>query len=694
MNKNIGILDPSGLELNPLNSKEYSKKYKELAELWSKYPAYENANDTIELIKSKQVLLITSGTGSGKTVLIPKFTLHSFDYKGNILVSLPKQLVAQSAAEFSALTMDVNLGEQIGYKYKGSDTKYIGKNPNLLYCTDGTIVAKLLQDPNLSGIDAVIIDEAHERKVQIDFMLYLLKNVVKNRPEFKLIIMSATVNSEIFKSYFAEFNFGELDIGSKTNFEIESIFVKNTIQSDKYIEEGIKIIENILQKKETGKISDILFFVTSINETIDIAKKLRPIYPSIEFIEVYSGISSETQEKIGKKTTLNQRVLISTNVAESSLTVDGIKYVIDSGYELLSYYNPEKRGRVLEKGLITLAQAKQRMGRAGRTAPGICYHLYSKEDFDNFMKKYPEPSIRTSDITNEILKLLSLEKVQTVDNVLSILTQLIEPPREIYIKSALKTLYDLDLISKNKINNLGMFCAESQLEPSQALSVYCAYNLYCADDVILILLGIELIKNNLNEIFINPIDLLKSKQDKPEIYKIELEKLNKKFSEKREKLIHKYGDHLTLLKIYKKFEKLSKENEKREFCQEYFLKYKNLSKLEDTYERIKYKIKGITKKFIESPESDEFKIKNIDKLKELEPDYRILFSIMYGYKLNKAFYSNKSYRTLYTDRVNISKDSTLYNCECNIIYTELFISGKNENLNICSRIPSKLKEFI
>lgn len=693
-NKNIGILDPSGLELNPLNSKEYSLKYKELSKLWSKYPAYENAIDTINLIKSKQVLLITSGTGSGKTVLIPKFTLHSFNYEGHILVSLPKQLVAQSAAEFAALTMDIELGNQIGYKYKGSDTKYVGKNPNLLYCTDGTIVAKLLSDPLLNGIDAVIIDEAHERKVQIDFMLYLLKNVVKNRPEFKLIIMSATVNSEIFKSYYAEFNFGELDIGSKTNFKIESIFVKETVSTEKYVEEGTAIIETLLKKKESGKISDILFFVTSVNETIDICKKLRLIYKDIEFIEVYSGISSETQEKISKKTTETQRVLVSTNVAESSLTVDGIKYVIDSGYELLSYYNPEKRGRVLEKGLITLAQAKQRMGRAGRTAPGICYHLYSKDDFYNKMKKYPEPSIRTSNIENEILKLMSLEKVQTVENILSILTQMIEPPREIYIKTALKTLYDLDLITKDKINNLGMFCAESQLEPSQALSVYCAYNLYCADDVILILLVIEIIKNNLNELFFTPTDMLKSKQDNPEIYKVEYDKLNKRFNEKREKLVHKYGDHLTILKIYNKYDKLKTEDDKIDFCREYFLKYKILSKIEDTFKRVKYRIKGITKKFFESSDSDEFEIKNIENIKDMESDYKILFSIIYGYKLNKGFYSNKSYRTLYTDRVTISKDSTLYNCECNIIYTELFISGKNENLNICSKIPSKLKDLI
>ena len=130
---NIGILDPSGKNKNPLNDQEYSETYKKLAKTWSKFPAYENVNDTLKIINSNQIILITSGTGSGKTVLIPKYVLHNYDYKGHILVSLPKQIIAQSAAEYAALTLDVNLGEQVGYKYKGSDEKYIGKNPNLLY---------------------------------------------------------------------------------------------------------------------------------------------------------------------------------------------------------------------------------------------------------------------------------------------------------------------------------------------------------------------------------------------------------------------------------------------------------------------------------------------------------------------------------------------------------------------------------
>jgi len=221
---NIGILDPSGKNSNPLNNKEYSDKYKSLAKIWSKFPAYDDAKNIIEIIKNNQVVLVTSGTGSGKTVLIPKYVLHQTDYKGHIMISLPKQIIAHSAAEYAALTLDVELGEQIGYKYKGSDTKYSGNNPNLLYATDGTIVARLLNDPILTGIDAVIIDEAHERKVQIDFMLFLLKNVLKERKDFKLIIMSATVNSDIFKSYFAEYKFEQIDVGSKTNYEIKSIF--------------------------------------------------------------------------------------------------------------------------------------------------------------------------------------------------------------------------------------------------------------------------------------------------------------------------------------------------------------------------------------------------------------------------------------------------------------------------------------
>jgi pre-mRNA-splicing factor ATP-dependent RNA helicase DHX15/PRP43 len=687
---NIGILDPNGKHNNPLNDKTYSEKYIKLASIWSKFPAYENPQKIINIIKSNQVVLITSGTGSGKTVLIPKYVLHQTNYKGHIMVSLPKQIIAQSAAEYAALTLDVTLGEQIGYKYKGSDPKYVGKDPNLLYATDGTIVARLLNDPVLTGIDAVIIDEAHERKVQIDFMLYLLRNVLKERKDFKLIIMSATVNSEIFKSYFAEYKFEQYDVGSKTNYEIKSIFPDKTAGPAEYVQKGMEIINDIIKRNESGKISDILFFVTSISETIDIAKKLRILYPNKECIEIYSGMDPVKQEELSKKQTENQRILISTNVAESSLTVDGIKYVIDSGYELTSYFEPNKRGRVLEKGLITQAQAKQRMGRAGRTAPGICYHLYTKDDFMNFMKKFPEPTIRVSNITAETLKLLNLDNIKSVDNVLKVLSSLIEPPREIYIKVALKTLRELDLITDNKINKLGEFVANSQLEPEQALSIYCAYQLRCAKDVIAILLIIDNIKNNINELFMMPTDILKDNSNPDR-----LKSLNNKFNEKINKLKHKYGDHLTIIKIFSKFSEIEDIEKRKQFCYDNFLKFSVLQKSREQYDRIKYRIMNIVKNTINDI-SEEFKIdhiNNIDKIKELSIDYKILYALRFGYRLNLGFYNanHKNYRTLYTDKVNISKDSVVYNTDKPVFYHELFLTKMNSDLNIVSIIPDKIK---
>jgi HrpA-like RNA helicase len=677
---NIGILDPDGKNNNPLTDQPYSDKYKALAKVWSKFPAYENSNDIIKTINTNQVVLVISGTGSGKTVLIPKYVLHQTNYKGHIMISLPKQIIAQSAAEFAALTMDVKLGEQIGYKYKGSDVKFAGKNPNLLYATDGTIVAKLLNDPLLTGIDAVIVDEAHERKVQIDFMMYLLRNVLQNRSDFKLIIMSATVNADIFASYFATYKFAQINIGTKTNYEIKSIYPQKTYGPNEYINAGLEIIDKLLAKKESGKISDILFFVTSVSETLDVCKKIKAKYNQIECIEVYSGMNSQRQEELSKKETDKQRLIIATNVAESSLTVDGIKYVIDSGYELLSYYDPQLRGRVLEKGLITKAQAMQRMGRAGRTAPGICYHLYIKDDFDNQMKKFPEPSIRLSNITNESLRLLNIDSVQTIDNLLKIFSSMIEPPRESYIRVALKILFDLDLITDNKINNLGKYVCNTQLEPEQALSVLCGFKMNCSKEIIAILLIIDQIKNNFSELFMLPNDIIKDETKKDQI-----NALTKKFYDKKNKLKHKFGDHLTILKIFSKFRKYDDIDKQKDWCYDNFLKYNTLKKCSDMYDKIKYRLVDITRRFINTAESEEY-LKNIKILNDTNIDNKILYSLQYGYKLNTGYYrsSDKTYRTLFAEKTKISKDSVLYDTDKNIFYHELFITKQSRDLNIVS----------
>lgn len=675
--KKIGILDPLGINLNPLNNNKYSDSYKKLALIWNKFPAYQHINKIIESISKNQVILITSGTGSGKTVIIPKVVLHSFNYEKKVAITLPKQIITKSAAEFSADTLDVQIGKEVGYQYKGAPKNANSSKTKLLYATDGTIVAKLLKDPQLTEFNAVVIDEAHERKVQIDFLLYLLKQTCKSRSDFKLIIMSATVNEKIFIDYFADFKFIHFDVGSATNYPIKSIFLKTSLDKNEYIEKGIEIIENILQTTQSG---DILFFVASVQETFDSCLNFND---NNDFcIEVYAGMDQKKQElaqheSLYKESTKKTRkIVIATNVAESSLTISNIEFVIDSGYELFSYYNPKTMASVLEKKLITHAQATQRMGRAGRTREGTCYHLYTENDYNNKMDKFPQPSIQTSNIYGECLKLLNLEQIGTISNLKQTLSEFIEPPTKEYIDSALSQLKKLKLIDSENITTLGKLIADLQMDPMEGLSIYYGYQLGCAKEIIAIVSMLNVTKGNINELFIVLHDNVS-------------EKIKTHYNEKRKNLMNKYGDHLSLLKIFMKYKLIRKDLSKMHtWSYISFLKHNILEKAYKHFVKIKDNL--------------------LNKLKDNAVNYinrtgyslvdKIIASFMFGFSMNIASYNKKnaSYRTEKTNDAKISKNSWLAHSKTikkEVIYYELFYMSKHE-LKIVSSIPTKSKQLV
>jgi HrpA-like RNA helicase len=677
-NKNIGILDPQGSNLNPLTNEPYSSKYKELSKLWSQFPAYETAVDIIKTIEDSQVILVISGTGSGKTVLIPKYALHATNYKGQIAITLPKQIIAKSAAEFAAATLDVEIGKHVGYKFKGSDPKDAGNVPSLLYATDGTIVARLISDPELKDLDMVIIDEAHERKIQIDFLLYLLKKVLDVRPDFKLIIMSATIDSTLFKNYFAGYKYAEINVGGKTNYPIESKFASYKADPESYIERGIKIIDEIEKKykpNKDSKIEDILFFVCSKNETEDVKDQLKLKYQDYEIISVYSGISAEQQEKIQKKEKNNRRILISTNVAESSLTVDGIKFVIDSGFEIFSYDEAKTGAKVIDKQLITKAQAMQRMGRAGRTQPGICYHLYTEDEFNNYMKKFPEPSIKTTDITSECLKLLQESSVKNISSLRKILSEFIEPPKEEYIKLAIDNMTDYKVLkdcdTECTLNKYGEILGELQLELNSGLTMLMAYKLNILNEVFNIYLLLNEIKFNLDDLFIIP-------DENPSLYQ--------KFKKNKEKISSKYGDLITIYMIIKKYRSYEKESSKYDFCYKYFIKKNILDKINESYKNI-YKYKQKFKDFINDEKLDE-KVEKLDEKVDGEIN-KILMSFLFGYRYN-IIVKGKNRNGIYVD---IAKDSTLNNAKnSTFFYIQLSKFSNNYQAQIVFTIPKKMSQ--
>lgn len=483
-------LDINALEPNFLNQSNYSEEYKTLAKVWSKLPLYENKDQIknfFESVSKNQVTLVISGTGSGKTVLIPKFLLKYFHitnqnkqneidkldedkknhYNSKIVVTNPKILTTIYNADYSARTLDVMLGNEVGYKFRGSPENMASDKTKLLYSTDGLLLSHIFRgDILLSQYQGVIIDEAHERQVPIDLLLYFLKHVVKERPEFKLIIMSATIDASIFKNFYKQdgITYGQVEISGQSNYPIKSHFMdpNDKINFFNYMDVGISIILKLLEETETG---DILMFVTSQRETELGCKKLKSLCinqikvndkcDSYYCAEVYSKMSDDNRElAISSNKYKNlypnykRKIIFATNVAESSITLDGVIYVIDSGLELLSYFDYQKYCQVLEKRFITKAQVKQRMGRAGRTQPGECYHLYTENKL-NGATEYPSPAIALVNLNDHFLSFVNYTKY--LSEAIKLSKNLITPLTTYQLMATIRYLHFYNLI---KIVNL------------------------------------------------------------------------------------------------------------------------------------------------------------------------------------------------------------------------------------------------
>lgn len=721
----IGILDPTGIYDNPLTNKPYSETYRNLAKIWSKFPAYSHPEKIIQDIKDNNVILVVSGTGSGKTVLFPKYLLHVFNYNCKIAITLPKQINAKSSAEFAAATLDVTIGKEVGYQYRNSGKNTFSTSTKLLYCTDGTLVARLMTDPELKEFDAVIIDEAHERKVNTDFLLYLLRKVLYTRPEFKLIIMSATINQEIFKQYYKDFKYVDISIGAKTNYPIKSIFLDTDLNIDKkeYLKVGIKLIHSLMKEKDKG---GILFFVTSVAETNDmcelLAKEDKSFKDNNVCIPVFSGMSAEQEKMAIDKDYYRgyikdgRKIIVATNVAESSLTIEGITYVIDSGLELRSSFDPINRINILEKVMITHAQAKQRMGRTGRTGPGICYHLYTKEMYDNKMEKFPAPAIKIESISYEIIKLMAIPSIGDIKNVKETFDQFLEPPNKQYVNAELKYLKTIKLIDDKNLTDLGKKVVELQIEPIGALSLMMAYRLNCFREVSAILAMIDATKGSIGKLFIqidkdsdnidndiannndsdnnNIIDKKKKKsksKSKSNII-VKLENAKAQFN-------NKYGDHIALLKIFGEYEK-RRENQSKEintydrdklndWCYRNFLKRTVLEDAYQNYLKIKRKYKYKIAQFnLTKPDQSTL---------HSEMKYKVLSSLLYGSEPNVLKIKDNKIESTYSDVKNIKLESNTFlildestsSKSRKLFYNQLF---RDNNTPVKAKIVSKITQ--
>ena len=596
INKNIDdILDIKGINNNFINNLPLSEDFKILAQSWSLLPMYKDKKSVskfFDLLHNTQVMLLVSGTGSGKTVLVPKFFYKyviTMGLLGKIAVTNPKQLTTIYNAEYGAKTLDIKLGDEIGYKYKNAPIDSISEKTKLIYCTDGLILATILGgDKLLKDYQGIIIDEAHERHIQIDLLLKLIKDILPKRPDFKLIIMSATINAEIFRNYFnvKDIKYSEMEVSGESNFPINQIWLDKKIKLSRsnYIDIAIDKCLHIIN---TSDIGDILVFVPTTNDAKKGCIGIKSKCPStlttknitcdkLYCVEVYSKMKQSNKElavskDLYKSNGYDRKIIFATNVAESSITFDGLVYVVESGYELGNYYDYNDNSYVVTKKYTSQAQIKQRIGRAGRTQPGIAYHLYTEESF-NKLDIYPTPNISVIDLSDFLLSLINYSRV--LRNMINLVKGLITVPK---IEQTLLALYKLHFIKAIKlvkskdfdnnkdassddtllltnkdikwkniqqynslndfmngtITSLGFNILKFRSSPIlSALAIIISFYLGCQKDIIIIMAICEITDGKLNMLF--------------DYSKRELQNVINYFKN----YIHDGSDHLTVLNIY------------------------------------------------------------------------------------------------------------------------------------------------
>ena len=590
---NIGIKDLSGSLLNPLNGKEYSPDYITYVPKWSNYPVYAQTDTIIDLIKQNQVLLLVSGTGSGKSVLVPKYALHATNYQGKVVITNPKTKSTRLNAQFAAKLLDVTLGKEVGYQYRGASLENGSPSKSnktkLLFSTDGSVVAQMLRDPYLKEFSVVIVDEAHERVANIDIILLLMKRALKLNPELKLIIMSATIDEQVFINYFSkDFKFARIEISSKPNFPVDIKYInKPTID---YLATGIDLyIKDIVKGPQPG---DSLFFVNSTSEGTEGCQKLNSSlatfknnvsFPKPYCFEIGAKIKGEKEKYLEtneykKLGDYDMKIIFATNQVESSVTIDTLLYVIDNGFSYVDGYDPMKMERKLLKQRISKDSAKQRTGRAGRTKPGTCYRLYTEQEFNNF-PDHNVVDIKKNDVTNLILNFLSMNDVNNIKNLKNVLSELIEPPENNFVSSALNTLYAIGCITgindNDSITNIGLKILQFRKPGNIQLSLSmlrsflykCDYEM--ADLAAILTIADGQLTNILPEFRTNEKNFNARS------------KLKNEFNKIRKKFIHSYGDHLTLYKtliLYKKYAQNHTNEENKKWCKDNFINYSNIDR--------------------------------------------------------------------------------------------------------------------
>ncbi|XP_077299684.1 ATP-dependent RNA helicase pea [Arctopsyche grandis] len=611
-------------------------------------PIYKLRDELTKAVTDNQILIVIGETGSGKTTQITQYLSEfGFTARGKIGCTQPRRVAAMSVAKRVAEEFGCRLGQEVGYTIRFEDCT--SPETVIKYMTDGMLLRECLMDLDLKSYSVIMLDEAHERTIHTDVLFGLLKQAVQRRPELKLIVTSATLDAVKFSQYFFEAPI--FTIPGRT-FPVEVLYTKEP-ETD-YLDASLITVMQIHLREPPG---DILLFLTG-QEEIDTAceilyermKSLGPDVPDLIILPVYSALPSEMQTRIFEPAPPGSRkVVIATNIAETSLTIDGIYYVVDPGFVKQKVYNSKTGMDSLMVTPISQAAAKQRAGRAGRTGPGKTYRLYTERAYRDEMLPTPVPEIQRTNLATTVLQL----KTMGINDLLHF-DFMDAPPVESLIM-ALEQLHSLSALdSEGLLTRLGRRMAEFPLEPNLSKILIMSVALQCSDEILTIVSMLSV-----QNVFYRP----KDKQALAD--------------QKKAKFNQAEGDHLTLLAVYNSWRNNKFSNA---WCYENFVQIRTLKRAQD----VRKQLLGIMDRH------------KLDVVSAGKNTVRVQKTVCSGFFRNAAKKDpQEGYRTLVDSQVvYIHPSSALFNRQPEwVIYHELVQTTKEYMREVTTIDPKWLVEF-
>ncbi|KAE8795695.1 putative ATP-dependent RNA helicase DHX35 [Hordeum vulgare] len=644
--------------------------YASLERLRQRLPVYKYRKAILYLVERHGTTIIVGETGSGKSTQIPQYLKEAGWAEGGRLIGCtqPRRLAVQTVASRVAEEVGVKLGEEVGYTIRFEDETNPGMTM-IKFLTDGVLIREMMEDPLLSKYSVIMIDEAHERSISTDILLGLLKKIQRLRPELRLIISSATIEARSMSTFFSNRRKNSLlkpadglpnpepailSVEGR-GYTVETHYLEEPVSD--YLQAAVNTVLIIHEKEPPG---DILVFLTG-QDDIDAALKLLndeiqhlgKHYFDLVILPLYSGLPRGDQDLIFAPTSKGKRkVVISTNIAETSLTLEGVVYVVDSGFSKQKCYNPISDLESLVVAPISKASARQRAGRAGRVRPGKCFRLYTEEYYLNEMQSDGIPEMQRSNLVSCIIQLKALG----IDNILGF-DWPASPSPEAMIR-ALEILFSLGILDEDaKLTvPIGFQVAEMPLDPMISKMILSANDFGCSDEILTIAAFLSV-----------------------QSVWVSMRGVKKEFDEAKLRFAAAEGDHVTFLNIYKGFHQSGKSSQ---WCYKNFLNHQALKKVIE----IRAQLVRVMKRF-------GIQLKSCDR--DMQAVRKAIIAGSFANSCHLEEYGqNGMYKTIRTSQeVYIHPSSVLFRVNPKwVVYQSLVSTDKHYMRNVIAIEPSWLTE--